>query len=325
MRRAKPRESGNKTDTARIFHGHRDFRRLRRVRQDAQTVPQPLHDGARHEDGTFQNVFRLARPRARAKRRQQAVAAFDEAVARVQQQKRARSVRDFHIAVLIAILSGQSRLLVARDARDRNRSMSERRMVACRGQAARRHDFRQHAARYPQALQQFVVPVQRADIEQHRAGGVRVVRHMRLAVAQLPDQIGIDRSEEQFAVFRAFPRIGDVVQQPFDFRAGEIRVDDQAGRLLNVWFKSFVLKDFADISRSTALPDDGAVDAFAGLLVPHQRRLPLVRDADGLDVLSGDADLRHRRHGGIHRAVDQIVGLMLHVAVLRIMLFVSLS
>src|SRR3712207_9588282 len=43
------------------------------------------------------------------------------------------------------------------------------------------------------------------------------------------------------------------------------------------------------------LPDDRVVDGLARVPVPHHRRLALVRDADGHDVVAGDVGLWQRQ------------------------------
>ena len=40
----------------------------------------------------------------------------------------------------------------------------------------------------------------------------------------------------------------------------------------------------AEIRGSPVLPDDGAVDRFAGRAIPEDNRLPLIGDADRIDL-----------------------------------------
>ena len=75
------------------------------------------------------------------------------------------------------------------------------------------------------------------DVEQHRAAGVGVVGDVDLAAGQPPDQEGVDGAEEQLAALRPVAGALDVVEQPFDLRAGEVGVDHQArscSRILSV-------------------------------------------------------------------------------------------
>ena len=80
---------------------------------------------------------------------------------------------------------------------------------------------------------------------------------MRLTVAQFPNQIGIDRSEKQFAIFRALTSPRHVVQNPFDFRARKIWIDDESRGLFDVWLKSFVLKDIEEVPAKDDNTEDG--------------------------------------------------------------------
>ncbi len=48
------------------------------------------------------------------------------------------------------------------------------------------------------------------------------------AAGQLPQEPAIDGAERQFPGFRFCARAGDVVENPGDFAAGKIRVDDEA-------------------------------------------------------------------------------------------------
>ena len=75
-----------------------------------------------------------------------------------------------------------------------------------------------------------------------------------------------------------------LVEDVFDFRAGEIGVDDEAGFLAELVFEAAFLEFVADARGDAALPHDGVLDGLAGFSVPEDNRLALVRDADGGDV-----------------------------------------
>ena len=84
---------------------------------------------------------------------------------------------------------------------------------------ARRPHLGQHAARHAQHAQQFVVPVERVDVEQHRPRGVGDVGHVGLAARQLPDEPAVDGAEGQLAGLGLRTRTGDVVENPGDLAA----------------------------------------------------------------------------------------------------------
>src|SRR5690625_4213352 len=96
----------------------------------------------------------------------------------------------------------------------------------------------------------------------------------------MPDQKGIDRAEQQFAVVRAFAHTVDVVEYPFDLRGGKISVDQQAGLFTHELLMPGLTQFVAYGCRMAGLPDDGVVYRFAGVLVPDDGGFTLVRDAD---------------------------------------------
>ncbi|GAA3071025.1 hypothetical protein GCM10020000_64550 [Streptomyces olivoverticillatus] len=83
----------------------------------------------------------------------------------------------------------------------------------------------------------------------------------------------------------------DVVQQPADLGAGEVGGQRQARLAAEAVLADVAAELLAQGVGTGVLPDDGVVDRLAGVLVPHQRGLTLVGDADRLDVGGGDARL----------------------------------
>ena len=158
--------------------------------------------------------------------------------------------------------------------------------------------LRQHRARHAQDLQQFVVPLPGVDVEQQRARGVGGVGGMHLAAGEPPQQIAIDGAEHQLAALGARARAGHVIEDPGDFGAGEIGIDDQAGLGRDRRLVAFGFEFGADVGGAAVLPDDGAVHGLAGGAVPHHGGLALVGDADRGDVFGGDAGLLQRLAAG---------------------------
>lgn len=91
--------------------------------------------------------------------------------------------------------------------------------------------------------------------------------------------------------FGALAQTLDVVQQPAGLRTGEVRGQRQAGLAAEAVLADVAAELTAEGVGAGVLPDDGVVDGLTRVLVPEQRGLALVGDADGLDVLAGDAGL----------------------------------
>ena len=140
-------------------------------------------------------------------------------------------------------------------------------------------------ARHPQQPQQVVVPLQRVDVEQHRARRVADVGDVRRAIREVPHEPAVDRAERQLAGLGPRARAGHVVEDPRDLGAGKVGVDDQARAFPDQVLMAVAFQAIADIRGPAVLPDDGVVDRLAGLAIPDHGGLALVRDADAGDVL----------------------------------------
>ncbi|MCY1401922.1 hypothetical protein D9M71_170490 [compost metagenome] len=213
-------------------------------------------------------------------------------VARVHQQEAAGAVGILGLARLNAHLAEQCRLLVAGDTGNGNAALG----VAVHFR--RWAHLRQHLPRDAQDLQQLVVPLQAVDVEHQRARSVGVVGDVNLATRKLPDQPGVDGAEQQFATLGAFTGALDIVEDPLQLGAGEIRVGDQAGGVADVVFQAVTLELLANVHAAPALPDDGIVDRLAGLPVPHHGGFALVGDANGRYLVEADAGVGQGFHQG---------------------------
>ena len=95
----------------------------------------------------------------------------------------------------------------------------------------RRPDLGQHGPRNVEESEQLVVPLERFEVHQHGAAGVGDVGDVRAAVdaaGELPDQPAVDRTEDGVAGFGVGPDAVDVVEDPLDLAAGEVRRRRQA-------------------------------------------------------------------------------------------------
>ncbi|MNF54695.1 hypothetical protein D3C84_361310 [compost metagenome] len=129
------------------------------------------------------------------------------------------------------------------------------------------------------------------DVEEHGARGVGVVGDVGLAAGEFPDQPAVDGAEQQLATTGAFPAAVDIVQDPLELGAGEIRVGDQPRGLADVILQAVAFELFADFRAAPALPDDGVVDRPAAEFVPDHGGLALVGDADGRHLVMVQAGL----------------------------------
>ena len=190
-------------------------------------------------------------------------------------------------------LAKQRALLVTRHTADTDGVAQQVGRNVAKVGAGRQH-LRHQRLGYAQQRQQFVVPLVGVHIEQHGARGVAHIRHVHLAVGQLPDQPAVDRAKGQFTALGRIARIGHVVQQPLQFGAREVGIDQQPGLGLDGVRLALLAQLRAGGLGTAVLPDDGVVHGLAGLAVPQHGGFALVGDADGPDLAGGDACLLQR-------------------------------
>ena len=107
---------------------------------------------------------------------------------------------------------------------------------------------------------------------------------MSLAAGHFPDKPGFDCTEEKLSSLSTLTGTRDIVENPANLRAAEICVYDETCFCTNHVLIS-VRPESVGVSRcSSALPHYCIADRLTGLLVPHNSRLTLVRNADGRNV-----------------------------------------
>ena len=201
----------------------------------------------------------------------------------VQEDEAAGAVGVLGAAGRVAGLAEERRLLVAGDPRDRHLAaeLARRPVDVGRGQRlgqARRVDAEQ--------LAELRVPGEPADVEEHRARGVRVVG--RVAAGQLEQQPGVDRAEDG-----ARRQVG-VAQQPLDLGAGEVGVEDEPGALADQRLVPGLAQLVAARRGAAVLPDQRPVQRLARCRVPGDDRLALVGDPDRVELGALDAGVGER-------------------------------
>ena len=114
---------------------------------------------------------------------------------------------------------------------------------------------------------------------------------MRAVSGELPDEPGIDGAEGELAALGAQPRAGNIVEEPRDLGAAEIRIDHQTGFFMDDLLATVPLQLCTKICAAPILPDDRVVDRLAALPVPKDGGFALVGDADRRQLLQRDARL----------------------------------
>jgi hypothetical protein len=106
-------------------------------------------------------------------------------------------------------------------------------------------------------------------------------------------------------------RAGHVVQEPRELRAAEVRIEHEAGRLLDRLLVARGAQLGTARRRPAVLPHDRAVDRAARRALPDERRLALVRDADRLDRAAGHARRPERLAHGVLNALPDLLRVVL--------------
>ena len=156
------------------------------------------------------------------------------------------------------------------------------------------------------------------DVEQHGARGVAHVRGVNPAFGEVPDEPAIHGAKGQFPGLGLGACAGYAVQQPFEFGAGEVGVQHQAGAAFYAVAQATRPQFGAERLGAVVLPDYGLVDGLAGFAVPDQGGFALVGDAQGADVLCMQPGLGECCAGGGELQAPDFSGVMLHPAGLRV-------
>src|SRR5215469_7976415 len=134
----------------------------------------------------------------------------------------------------------------------------------------------------------------------------------------MPDEPGVDGSEGELAMLGAGSRPRDVVEDPPDLGGGEVGVDDEAGLRGDSLARAGLLEGAACGGGAAILPYDCRVDGLAGGAVPDDDGLALVGDADCGDVARAGAGLAQGFDGAGHLAGEDLHGIVLDPAGLRV-------
>lgn len=210
----------------------------------------------------------------------------------MEQHKTTRAIRVLRTTGIEAALAEQGRLLIARNAANRN--ASRHRGAGRYSKVARRGThFGKKGCGHVEQLEQLFVPLARMNIEEHRAARVGHVSRMHCSTRELPNEPRIYRAERKLAGLGRLASPGNMVEQPLDFACREVRIGNEARFCLNKLANTRPRTHFLDdIGRTAALPHDGIRNGSARLAIPNHRGFTLVRNADRVDFFGGYA----RRH-----------------------------
>ena len=276
-------------------------------------VAKPLDNGAGNEDRAFQ---RIGCPAAKpvTDGGQQLVIRRHRLITGVDDHEAAGAVGGLQRAGGEASLADSGGLLVTCHPADRE-VRAEQAVIADAELGRAIHHLRQAGARHVEQGQQLVVPVIFMDIVKAGSAGVGGVGDMHPAAGQPPDQEAVDGAETQLARGSAVPRAFDLVEDPGQFRGGEIGVQQKAGLFRHHGFGAGILHHRADVGGATVLPDDGVVDRPAGGAVPDDCGLALVGDADGHGHAATRPRLSHHGRRHIESCLPDILWIVLDPAV----------
>ena len=277
-----------------------------------QLIPEPLNRRTGHEDGALQRVVHLS-VQTPGDGGHQSVLAVHGLLAGIHQQETTGAVGILCLAGAEALLSEEGGLLIAGGTGDGDGGTEEfGQGMAVNFTAG--SGLREHSGGDVQFGENFLVPAQGIDIEEHGPAGVGVVGHMDLATGELPDQPGLHGAEEQIAPLCFFPCAGDIFQNPAELGAGEIGIDHEACFLPDGVGEAFRLQGITIFAGPAALPHDGVAHGLAGGFVPDDGGFPLVGDADGGDVRGVGADDGHGLFRHLQLGGEDLVCVVFHPA-----------
>ncbi len=187
--------------------------------------------------------------------------------------------------------------------------------------SGRRYNLGQHGRRHPQQLAHGGIPSAPGEVHEQGTRGVGHLGHVgrggRTATREPVYQERVDGPEGELALVRSSTRAIHVIEQPLELGPGEVRVEDQPGRLAHARLVASAFEFRAAIGGAPVLPHDGPVDGAAGRTLPHHGGLALVGDSDRADLVAPDGCARDGLTNGIDHALPDLVGLVLDPARFR--------
>ena len=284
-----------------------------------QSIPEPLHDRSTDKHRPFQAIghFPVETP---TNRRQQASLGSHRLASGVHQEKTSRAVRVLGLPGRKTGLAKCCRLLISGHPGQGNRRTQQIR-IDLADHARRFHHLGQHRSWHTHDLQQFLVPLQRMNVQQQGSTGVADVGDMTTAPGQTPGQERINRAEQNLATFSARPKPLDFVQQMGDLGSRKIRVQHQPGLVTNHALVARLFERRTPLRGDPTLPHNRIGNRPACLPLPHHRCLALVGNPQCRQVARVDFSINQGRAGRGHLRVPDCLGVMLDMPRCRKNLF----
>ncbi|TKW52752.1 hypothetical protein CTA1_7517 [Colletotrichum tanaceti] len=316
-------EGGDKGAAAVVLDGLGEGAELGGGLDEAEVVDEELDAGAGDGDAALEGVHGLAGPEVEGDGGQQAVGGDDGLGADVVEQEAAGAVRVLGEAGGEALLADEGGGLVAQAAGDLCAAQQGvvQRAVGLGVRGADDLGELDLCRVDAEPVDEVVVVLQRVDVHEHGARGVGGVRDVDVAgdaAVELVDQPGVDGAKGQHAALVGVLDLGHVLEQPEELADGGVRRQGQAAPLGELAGAEPLLQPAHEVLGARVGPDDGVVQGLAGGPVPEHGCLPLVGDADRLDLVARVALGLERLDGAVDALLDrrdELLGVMLVPAV----------
>src|SRR5580704_8906074 len=114
------------------------------------------------------------------------------------------------------------------------------------------------------------------NVEKHGTRRVAGVGYVGASSIQLPDEPAVHVAEGELSAVGEATGTRHVVEDPGNFAGGKVRIDQQAGALLDQRFVAVGFELVAERRGATVLPDNRVVNRLSGFAVPYDGGLSLI-------------------------------------------------
>src|SRR5450755_35023 len=282
MRTTKARERGHEIHAITVNDAGSERLHVCGALDDAQSVAQPLYDGASDENASLQRVACVRTLPGDG--RQQSVLRVQRTSAGIHERKAPCTVGILGHTGLEAVLAKERSLLVPDERSKGGFAPRQGRRQISRDSCRSGYDLRQARVRDAEEFEERRIPFAGVQIKKQCAARVGRVGHVTLAASQLPREPAVDRAKGEFATFGTRACTGYVLEEPGEFGGREIRIEQQSCTARDFWLVSSGAQLCALPCGTPVLPYDRARDRAARDAIPQHGRLALIGNADGRDI-----------------------------------------